>query len=93
MSDESDAAWDAWEAEWAEAAKRAMEKTKRKAELAALRKLFGDAVEMRARLLMNAERNMLTAVGETKRRQAELDEAVSALNQACRWTSWEVDGG
>jgi len=93
MSAESDAAWDAYEAEWAEAARRAMAKTKRRAELAAIRKLFGDQIQMRARLLENAERTMLASVAEVKRRQAELDDAATALEQACRWTAWEVDGG
>lgn len=91
MSAESDAAWDAWEVQWSEAAQRAMARTKRKAELAALRKLFGDVIIMRTRLLENAERSMLTAVGEVKRRQYDLDEAISAQEKVCRWTAMEGD--
>ena len=67
-----------------------MARTKRKAELAALRKLFGDVIIMRTRLLENAERSMLTAVGEVKRRQYDLDEAISAQEKCAGGPRWRA---
>lgn len=84
MTPESEAAWDAFEADWEFAVQRQVESLETRAERLALVRLCGEVVNARQREAVRAEGVLTTVVERTRRARAELDDAVSLLEQALR---------
>ncbi len=80
----SAASWEAFEAYWGFAVQRQAQSFETRAERLALVRLCGEVVDARQREAVRAEGVLTTVVERTRRARAELDDAVSLLEQALR---------